>query len=209
MGISSFFNYVGGMATFAQVLLALPMALDLLGESLAPRFRRTVQLKYRPAGPPSFLFLSLLFTIHHFAYSTLRLILKNTALAPLISILSFLSPFISGSLILVTLYYYLYPPSAAAPGSLFSTFSHVLVDVLPFLYASILRWVSPLFTLLEGISTLLVIQVTGRVGKGWADEEEKEEGIEWRSLAGLVLAALVYCAGLAGVAKVSDQGQSQ
>jgi hypothetical protein len=42
MGISAFFNYVGGMATFAQVLLALPMALDLLGESLAPRFRRFV-----------------------------------------------------------------------------------------------------------------------------------------------------------------------
>ena len=67
----------------------------------------------------------------------------------------------------------------------------------------ILRWVSPLFTLLEGISTLLVVQMAGRVGKGWADEEDKDEGIEWRSLAGLVAAALVYCAGLAGVVWVS------
>jgi len=32
MAILGLFNYVGGMATFAQVLLALPMTLDLLGE---------------------------------------------------------------------------------------------------------------------------------------------------------------------------------
>lgn len=48
-----------------------------------------------------------------------------------------------------------------------------------------------------------MIQVVGKVGKGWADEEEKEEGIEWRGLLGLVAAALVYCAGLAGVIMVS------
>jgi hypothetical protein len=68
----------------------------------------------------------------------------------------------------------------------------------------VLRWVSPLFTLAEGISTLLVIQVVGKVGKGWADEEEKEEGIEWRGL--LVAAAFVYCAGLAGVIMVRIRG---
>ena len=153
-------------------------------------------------GPPSFLLLSLLFTLHHVAYSTLRLLLKNTILAPIISILSFLSPFISGSLILLTLFFHLNPPSQTHSISLFPTLTHVLVDVLPYLYATILRWVSPLFTLLEGICTLLVIQVVGRVGKGWADEEEKEEGVEWRSLAGLVLAALVYSAGLAGIVMV-------
>lgn len=72
------------------------------------------------------------------------------------------------------------------------------------MYAKILRIVSPLFTLLEGVSTLLVVQVVGRVGKGWADEEEKEEGgLEWRSLGALVLAALVYAVGLAGVYMVS------
>lgn len=178
MVLAAILSFSGGMATFAQVLLALPMALDLL-------------------GAPSFVLLSLLFIIHHFLYSTLRLLLKNTSFAPLITILSFLSPFISTSLVLVTLYFYLHPPSTA-PWSP----SHVLVDVLPYLYASILRWVSPLFTLLEGISTLLVVQMAGRVGKGWADEEDKDEGIEWRSLLGLVAAALVYCAGLAGVAWV-------
>ena len=141
--------------------------------------------------------------MHHFVYSTLRLVLKNTILAPIVSILSFLSPFISGSLFLLTLYFYLNPPSASPSTSVVASLSHILVDVLPFLYASILRWVSPAFTLLEGISTLLVVQVAGRVGKGWADEEDKEEGLEWRSLAGLILAALVYSAGLAGVAKVS------
>jgi hypothetical protein len=139
--------------------------------------------------------------MHHFAYSTLRLLLKNTPLAPLISLLSFCSPAISSLLILTTLYFYLYPPAAVPPSLI--PLGHILVDVLPYVYASILRWVSPLFTLLEGISTLLVVQVAGRVGKGWADEEEKEEGVEWRSIAGLVAAALVYCAGLAGVTMVS------
>lgn len=122
-------------------------------------------------------------------YSTLRLLCKNTILAPLITILSVLSPAISAGCVVLTLYYYLNPPMT-------STVGHVLVNVLPFLYASVLRWVSPLFTLLEGVSTLLVIQVVGRAGKGWADDDEKEEGLEWRSLVGLVAAALVYCAGL-------------
>ncbi|WWC67206.1 uncharacterized protein I206_101113 [Kwoniella pini CBS 10737] len=182
MGITAFFSFTQGMATFTQVLLALPMTLDLL-------------------GPPSFLLLSLLFTLHHFIYSTLRLSFKNTIFAPIISILSFLSPFISFFLVLLTLYWYLSPPTASS-NSIFPPITHYLVNVVPFFYAQILRWVSPLFVLLEGISTLLVIQVVGRVGKGWADEEEKDDiGIEWRSLLGLILAALVYCAGLAGVIK--------
>ncbi|WVO16053.1 hypothetical protein L204_103718 [Cryptococcus depauperatus] len=105
-------------------------------------------------------------------------------------------------LTLVTIYFYLSPPSPASSTSIFPSFSHWLVNVLPFAYAQILRWVSPLFTLLEGISTLLVIQVAGRVGKGWADEEDKDEGLEWRSVVALMAAALVYCAGLAGVVKV-------
>ncbi|GFZ44750.1 hypothetical protein JCM24511_02475 [Saitozyma sp. JCM 24511] len=173
-------SYLGGFGTFGQVLLALPMALDLL-------------------GPPSFLLLSLLFTLHHFLYSTLRLVLKNTLLAPLISFLSFISPLISSLCILLTLYYHLHPPSAPPTTALLPSPAHLLVNVLPYLYAAVLRWVSPLFTLLEGISTLLVIQVAGRVGKGWADEEEREEGVEWRGIVGLVAAALVYSAGLAGV----------
>ncbi|EKD01542.1 hypothetical protein A1Q2_04103 [Trichosporon asahii var. asahii CBS 8904] len=169
--LANLLAWLGGMATFAQVFLFLPMALDLL-------------------GPPSFLLLSLLFTLHHFGYSTLRLLCKNTLAAPLITILSVLSAFISGACVLTTLYYYLYPPSSG------STVGHALVNVLPYLYASTLRWVSPVFTLIEGICTLLVIQVVGRVGKGWADDDEKEEGFEWRALVGLLVASLVYCAGL-------------
>ena len=189
MGLLSSLNYIGGTATFAQVLLALPMTLDLLGKLIS----LPLLSQRSPPGAPSFLLLSLLLTVHHFIYSTLRLLLKNTPLAPLISILSFLSPAISSSLVLLTFYYYLHPPPPSGA-------SHILVAILPKAYATVLRWVSPLFTLLEGISTLLVVQVAGRVGKGWADEEERE-GVEWRSLAGLVVAALVYCAGLAGVLK--------
>ncbi|KAL7420250.1 hypothetical protein Q5752_005219 [Cryptotrichosporon argae] len=171
-------SWLGGMATFAQVLLALPMALDLL-------------------GPPSFLLLSLLFTLHHTIYSSLRLLLKNTVLAPTITILSLLSPAITALLILFTLYTFLNPPSAGEGHIFGASAGHILVDVLPYLYASVLRWVSPMFTLLEGVSTLLVVQVLGRVGRDWADDDEKEEGLEWRSLVGLVAAALLYCAGLA------------
>nr|KIR48550.1 hypothetical protein I312_02400 [Cryptococcus bacillisporus CA1280] len=176
MGILAVLSFTQGLATFSQVLLGLPAALSLL-------------------GPSSFLLLSLLFTLHHLLYSTLRLCLKNTPLAPLVSIVAVLSPAISAALALLTLYFYLAPP---APGP---SLAHCLVNILPFAYAQILRWVSPLFTLLEGISTLLVIQVAGRVGKGWADEEDKDDGLEWRSVVALVAAALVYCAGLAGIIK--------
>jgi len=155
------------------------------------------------AGAPSFLLLSLLVTIHHFLYSTIRLFLKNTPLAPLVAFLSILSPFFTTISIAITLYFYLHPPEPTSTAGLVTSGSHILVNVLPYIYANVLRWVSPLFTLAEGISTLLVIQVVGKVGKGWADEEEKEEGIEWRGLLGLVAAALVYCAGLAGVIMVS------
>jgi len=81
----------------------------------------------------------------------------------------------------------------------------VLVNVLPYLYASILRRVSPLFTLLEGISTLLVVQVAGRVGKGWADEEDKDEGIEWRSLLGAGLAGVIWVRALARTSIRADK----
>jgi hypothetical protein len=146
-------------------------------------------------------------TLHHIFYSTLRLFLKNTPLAPLISILSFLSPTITSSLFLLTFYFHLHPPAPSASTALIPSPVYTLVEVLPVVYAKILRVVSPLFTLLEGVSTLLVIQVAGRVGKGWADEEEKEEGgLEWRSLGALVLAALVYSVGLAGVYKVIPNG---
>lgn len=158
----------------------------------------------KPPGPSSFLLLSFLLTLHHFLYSTLRLLLKNTPLAPLISVLSFLSPSITSGCILLTLYFYLHPPPIDAHSGGIPAIRHTIAHTLPAVYANVLRWVSPLFTLLEGISTLLVIQVAGRVGKGWADEEEREEGgVEWRSLAGLVVAALLYVAGLAGIVMVS------
>lgn len=176
MGLLAVLAFTQGLATFSQVLLGLPAALALL-------------------GPASFLLLSLLYTAHHLLYATLRLALKNTPLAPLVSVAAVLSPAISAALALLTLYFYLAPP---APGA---TLAHCLVNILPFAYAQLLRWVSPLFTLLEGISTLLVIQVAGRVGKGWADEEDRDEGLEWRTVVALVAAALVYCAGLAGVVK--------
>ena len=167
-------NYLGGLGTFAQVLLGLPMALDLL-------------------GPPAFLLLSFLFTLHHFLYSTLRLLLKNTPFAPLISLLSFASPSITTGCIALTLYFHLNPP-APGPSSVLPGVGGVryaMVEVLPYWYANILRFVSPLFTLGEGIATLLVIQLVGRVGKGWADEDQADEGgFEWRSLLGLVAAAV-------------------
>ena len=132
--------------------------------------------------------LSLLFTAYHSVLSTIRL----TPLAPFASLLTFFSPAITSGLIALTYYYYLNPPPSSS--SLFSP-SHWLVNICPYVYASLLRWSTPLFTLLEGISTLLVIQVAGRLGKGWTEDDDYE-GPRWRSILSALGAVGVY--GLAG-----------
>lgn len=178
--------YFGELTTFSQTLVALPLVLDLL-------------------GPPAFLLLSLLLTGYHFAASTIRLATKGTPLGSITSLIGLLNPFVTPALFLVTLHYHLRPATKPSPEALLPSPSYILTEILPYFYAATLRWVSPLFTLLEGISTLLVVQVAGRAGKGWADDEEKEEGMEWRSMLALVVAAGVYSAGLLGAYKVSSQ----
>jgi hypothetical protein len=182
--MGSLTSYLGELTTFSQTIVALPLVLDLL-------------------GVPAFLLLSLLLTAYHFTASTLRLATKGTPLGSITGLIGLLNPFVTPALVLVTLHFHLKPATKPAPEALLPSPSYVLTEILPYFYAATLRWVSPLFTLLEGISTLLVVQVAGRAGKGWADEEEKEEGVEWRSLLALVVAAGVYSAGLGAVVKVT------
>ncbi|RXK39638.1 hypothetical protein M231_03140 [Tremella mesenterica] len=175
--LGGFFGLLTRTSSSLQILLALPMTLDLL-------------------GTPSFLLLSLLFVTYQTLLSTLRL----TPISILSSFLSVFSPLITSSLILLTLYFYLHPPSV--PTSTLSIAPlHWLVNVLPLVYASVLRWLAPLFTLVEGVCALLVIQLAGRAGKGWTEEEDYE-GSRWRSILGVIAAVGIYSGGIWGVIKI-------
>lgn len=54
MVLSLALAYIGGMATFSQVFLSLPMALDLLGESTpVPNITLIPQARHRSSSSPS------------------------------------------------------------------------------------------------------------------------------------------------------------
>lgn len=54
-----------------------------------------------------------------------------------------------------------------------------------------MRYSSPLFTLLEGVSSLLVIQALGRTTRSWIEQGERE-GKDIRGVVTLVGASSVY-----------------
>jgi hypothetical protein len=128
-----------GLSTFTQVLYQLPLTLDWL-------------------GPPSFLFLSLLLFLYQCSYATFRLLTKNTPLASLMGLWNLVNPFVPTLCALATCWMYLYPPAAADVQASFWRvgWKRLLGVVLPGFYAQTLRLVSPVFSLLEGFSTLLV-----------------------------------------------------
>jgi hypothetical protein len=179
MLVPSLFNQLTGLSSFAQIIVILPLALDLL-------------------GPPSFLICSLLLTLHQLVYSTLRLACKNTPFAPLVLLLNLCSPFVPATCALLTIYFYLNPSSTSSSSGILSAAHSLLSNTLPTYYAAALRFVSPIFTVLEGFATLLCAQLLGRMSKGFVDSmDDKEDGIEWRRLGLLVVAAGLYCAGFA------------
>jgi hypothetical protein len=186
MSLSSILTQVTGLSTFAQIICILPLALDWL-------------------GPPSFLVCSLLLTLHQLSYSTLRLACKNTVFAPLVLLLNLISPLVPATCGLLTIYLYLYPANAN-DGGILAQSKYLIGVTLPTLYAAALRFVSPIFTVLEGFATLLCAQLAGRMSKGFVDSgtDDREEGIEWRRLGLLVVAAGLYCAGFAWLIKVSN-----
>jgi hypothetical protein len=132
---------------FVQVLLYLPLALDVAGKECLLALS---------------LLLSLLFGFNATAY----LIVRNTRLRPLSTVISsFVIPFAIPALLLLSLNLYSTDrtssttrfPSSSQLSSLWS-----VVRQAPGWWEWVLRTSSPVFTILEGISTLLCIQAVSR-----------------------------------------------
>ncbi|CED84393.1 ICE2 [Phaffia rhodozyma] len=150
---------------FAQVVIGLPLVLDVLGLE-------------------SFLLYSLMLTGYQIFYSTLTMSCKNTPLARLPPILKQLLLPLPSLFLILTFKLHLDPPSAS------STLS-VLLSTAPTLWSSFLRSSSPVFVLLEGLASLLVIQALGRAVKNWIDLGERE-GEEVRGFGVLVGSSVAY-----------------
>lgn len=143
--IQSALARIGSLSQTLQILLILPLTLDFL-------------------GPPSFLLLSLLLTLHQFTYSTLRLALKNTIAAPLIVVFNVFNPLMPPLSALVVCWLYLRNGgniNPAATPSHAHRWRELFMDKLPGWYAFSLRIAAPVFSLLEGFATLLVSQLGG------------------------------------------------
>ena len=138
----------GAMADMArlQVLIYLPLSLEI-------------------AGKPCFLSLSAALAIYYFIQSTFDLLLRNTRFHILTRILSPLQILAVPAILLVFLNLYHTPAHAAQYGRL-------LVQI-PSVWEGLLKALTPLFTLLEGVSTLLVIQALGQVSKYLIEERSE------------------------------------
>ncbi|GAA5973174.1 hypothetical protein JCM11641_006306 [Rhodosporidiobolus odoratus] len=162
--IKTFFRVVAHTVSTAQVLLYLPLALDI-------------------AGKEAMLALSLLLTVAFGISATLHLITRNTFLRPLSTTISILQPLIIPVLLLLTLN--LYSSSPSSPPSLRDKLFHPHVRAsteqtpelpssqltasllsvarsAPAYWEKVLRTSSPVFTILEGLCTLLCIQAVSR-----------------------------------------------
>lgn len=117
------------------------------------------------AGKPCFLALSAALAIYYFVQSTLDLLLRNTRLHILSRIFSPLQILAVPAILLVFLNLYHSPAHAAQYGRL-------LVQI-PCAWETILKALTPVFTLLEGVSTLLVIQALGQISRYLIEERNE------------------------------------
>ncbi|GAA6039287.1 hypothetical protein JCM8097_003245 [Rhodosporidiobolus ruineniae] len=174
-------------ASFGQVLLYLPLALDI-------------------AGKDCMLALSLLLTVSFGCSATLHLITRNTRLKPLSTALSWLQPFLIPFLLLLTLNLYSTSPTAAPTlrDKLLHSHSHqtpegpsapLVTSLLAFARAApsywetVLRRSSPLFTILEGLCTLLCIQAVSRFTMKRIDDSRSPDLLK---MGVLIIAAVLY-----------------
>ncbi|GAA5984904.1 hypothetical protein JCM10908_002444 [Rhodotorula pacifica] len=180
------------LVSVAQVLLFLPLTLDI-------------------AGKDCMLALSLLLTISFGFSATLHLCVRNTRLRPLSTFTSWLQPLVIPALLLLTLNLYssssaatpirdkLFPsppspplttPSEGAGGG----WVHKVVEwswAAPLKWETLLRTLSPVFVILEGLCTLLCIQALSRFTLGRIEGSTSPDLL--RMLV-LILAAGVYVA---------------
>lgn len=185
--ISAFFRFTAHVSSFAQILLYLPLALDI-------------------AGKQCMLALSLLLTLSFAFSATLHLLVRNTRLKPLSTTLSLLQPFLIPALLLLTLNLYstdstiipssslrskILHPSHSAPStpSFSSPLLESTLEQAPQIWASVLRTLSPIFVILEGLCTLLCIQ---RVSRFTLTRIENSKSPDFMKLFILVLASAVY-----------------
>lgn len=195
--LGSFLRFVAHVSSFAQILLYLPLALDI-------------------AGKQCMLALSLLLTFSFGFSATLHLFVRNTRLKPLSTTLNLLQPVVVPALLLLTLNLYsndngvlpasthtirdkiLHPhhshPSPPSSGTssplLSSPFLHSLLETAPQHWSTILRTLSPIFVILEGLCTLLCIQ---RVSRFTLSKIERSRGYsDFMRLGVLVASSVVY-----------------
>lgn len=118
------------------------------------------------AGKSCFLSLSAALAGYYFLQSTLDLLLRSTRLHRLSRLLSPIQVLAVPALLLVSLNLYHAPPTSA------QKYGYLLTSV-PGAWETILKALTPLFTLLEGVSTLLVIQALGQVSKYLIEERSE------------------------------------
>lgn len=128
--------------------------------------------------------LSLLLSVIFAFQATIHLITRNTRLRPLARFFTLLQPLLIPSILLVTLNLY---SDAAGPARLGSHLA--FLRQAPHYWEVVLRTSSPLFVILEGMSTLLCIQAFSRFSM---DRIEQSRSPDLLQLVFLTSSAIVY-----------------
>ncbi|KAI9604954.1 hypothetical protein H4Q26_002924 [Puccinia striiformis f. sp. tritici PST-130] len=162
--INRLITRAGRTASFLQILLYLPLALDI-------------------AGKECFLALSASLALYYSALSTLYLIFRNTRFAFVSKVFGLLQNLVIPTFLLIWLNIYSTDESKIGNPIL----GNNLVGPILSFWEVFLTWSTPVFVLLEGISTLLCIQSVGQISRYIV--EAKNESY---SFVFLVLSAAVY-----------------
>ncbi|MBW0523355.1 hypothetical protein O181_063070 [Austropuccinia psidii MF-1] len=155
---------IGRTASFFQTLIYLPLALDI-------------------AGKDCFLALSACLALYYSAYSTTYLVFRNTRFAFISQLFGIFQNLAIP--ILLLLWFNVYSTDGTVGGNV-KLEPSLLGQILSF-WQLILTWSTPIFVLLEGISTLLCIQSVGQISRYIV--EAKSESY---SFLFLVLSAVIY-----------------
>ncbi|BGP19128.1 hypothetical protein JCM10213_005631 [Rhodosporidiobolus nylandii] len=180
---------VAHFASFGQVLLYLPLALDI-------------------ADKEAMLALSLLLTVSFGISATIHLLTRNTRLRPLSTAITWLQPFLIPVLLLITLNLYSSSPSASQtlrdkilhphfvgeqtpepPSSPLAASLLSFARAAPAYWEKVLRTSSPLFTILEGLCTLLCIQAVSRFTLRRIEDSRSPDLLK---MGVLIVAAVLY-----------------